>query len=816
MNASWRSVRLLLVIACALMVTPSALGELRVGAGHTKITPEGPIPLAGYGARWGGLGMKKSTGVHDDLYARAIVLDDGTTKTAFVTCDLCVINAGLRQAACRALEKYETGIPADNVMVTGTHTHSGAGGYILSMVAPPVAGFYNPKILNTLSQGIAEAIARADKALAPARMGVACENLEGYNRNRRGSKTLDPALTVLRFDGADGKPIAVLINFAAHPTIIGGTDMQVSRGWPGAMVDAVREHFGDATEVIFCNGAQGDASPVADRGPKCNYARAVMFGKKIAGPAIRIAEGIKADAQPDLKVVLNRFDLPPGVLGRILPRQSYVHRIEIGDTWLMGLPGEAIMQIGLDLKARARKLGAKTPVVVGLADDHLMYFVTREEFPKGGYEVTMNMYGPAVEDTLIRAVLGDRLGETGPDEAKLLAGSKLTRGEGAVHVKLSGSPYQMGYQHGKLLGEEIRGMYRRLMGETIKLVEPEVKKMLGDQAAVASVLKIIPGGAKTVLEPLLCMLARKLNANTPVELRDEMMGLATGSGLGYDQIFWMNSLLTMVAQEDYTKLLGEFSICTNVVRVPEDQASPVIHARGLDWMFRNELAPMATVFEYHPDRGNRFLSVTFPGLVGVLTAVNDKGISLGNETVNEQSDRSMDGMPIMTSCRMAIQHDTTLDEMVRRLTETPGTAGMHVVMADGKTRRAVAVDRSARHAAVRKPDDGILLGVVLGEMPEPYVGAEFKGPGITTVSDHERAKYTWLRKVLDDGSVPLASVDDWGKLLRRTDHQVCRDTTIHTTVLVPGRCELWLHRCIPEAGDGYERFSLSGVEGSGR
>ncbi len=800
-------VLLCFVLVAALLATP-LMADLRAGAAHAKITPEGPVPLAGYGARWGGIAMKKSTGVHDDLFARALVLQNGDTKLAFVTCDLCAINAGLRKAVLKRLAAAGCDIPPDNVMITGTHTHSGAGGYIFSIVAPPVAGYFNPKILSTLSKGIADAIVAADASLAPAKFGAACEELEGYNRNRRGEETVDRAMTVLRFDGADGRPIAVVVNFTAHPTIIGGGDMKVSRGWPGAMVDAVAEHFGGKTEVIFCNGAQGDASPVADGGPKDNYERAVAFGKKIAKPAIEITESIEPSESPALKVVLTEFDLPPGVLGRILPGTSCAHRIEIGKTWLMGFPGEAVMDIGLHAKAKARKLGAEHPVAVGLADDHLMYFVTRDQFPRGGYEVTMNMYGPTVEDTLIRAVLGDRMEAAGPTESERLAGGGRVEKDGAIHVKLVGDHYRMGFQHGRLLKKEIHRTYNRIIDELTRQIEPELKKMFGDNAAISAMVRLVPGGPRTLIEPFLCLVARKLHKHTPEELYREMMGVADGAELAYDKVFLMNSLVTLVVQEDYAKVFGDFSICTNIVKLPDDASKPVIHARNVDWMFRNEFAPMTTAFEFHPERGNRFLSVTFPGVVGVLTAVNDKQLSLGNETVNSNSDRSMDGMGIMTVSRMAIQYDSTLDAMVRRIKDTPGTAGMHVMMGDGRNRRALAVDRSAKYAVVREPQSGILFGTVLGDPGKPYAGEKWKGPGITTIDKHERPKYTWLDKVIADGSVPLETVQDWCRLMVRPDNNVCCDTTIHTTVMVPATGELWLHRCIPDGGKDYERFTL--------
>jgi hypothetical protein len=799
---------LALVVFWGAIQINQADAALQAGAAAVKITPAGPVPLAGYGARWAGLDMKKSTGVHDDLYARALVLESGTTRLALVACDLCAIDAGLRREVCRLVQKADIGIASENIMIAASHSHAACGGYIMSPLAPPVAGFYTQAIFDTLSTGIAEAIVKANAALRPATFGVASKELEGFNRNRRGSATMDRAMTALRFDGRDGKPVAIVINFTAHPTITDGDDMQISREWPGALVDAVREQFGGVPEVLFFNGAEGDASPVADHGPKDNYERAVMFGKKLAEPAIELAASIRATEEPEIKVVFNKIALPPSILGRLVPTASAMHRIQIGATWLMGLPGEAIMRIGLDIKERARALGAVHPIAVGLADDHLMYFVTSEEFPRGRYEVAMNMYGPGIEKILIRGALGDLEGTKGLDEATLMTGAARVPREGAFHITLAGDHYQMGYQHGKLLRREIHAMYNEIMVEVVKMVQPELTKLVGSGPEVGLLLSLIPGGAKTIITPAIALVARQFHAFMPLELQQEMQGVADGAEIPYDAVFLMNTMVDLMLQENYPELLKSLSLCTNVVRVPEAADKPLIHARNLDWNWPDKLAPRTTVFEYHPAAGNVFLSVGFPAIVGVLTAINDKKLSLASETVNSDSDRSIKGMPIMASCRMAVQYDATLDAMATRLCETPGTSGMHIMMGDGANRRCLAVDRSASRAVLREPEKGILLGVILGSPGEPYVGEGFKGPGITTIDEGERPKYAWVAKVLSDGSVPAETVDDWAALMIRPDNNLCRDTTIHTTVMVPATGELFLHRCIPASGRAYERFAL--------
>src|SRR3954453_3177236 len=109
-----RSFLLVLVAGASL----ASAQPLRVGTAEVVISPPPGTPMAGYYA------TRLSTGVHDDLHAKAIVISSGGERVALVACDLIGIPPGVVEEA-RALIQQATGIPGVNVMISATHSHTG-------------------------------------------------------------------------------------------------------------------------------------------------------------------------------------------------------------------------------------------------------------------------------------------------------------------------------------------------------------------------------------------------------------------------------------------------------------------------------------------------------------------------------------------------------------------------------------------------------------------------------------------------------------------------------------------------------------------
>ena len=101
-------------------------GPFRAGAAKIDVTPDLAARGAGNSGR-GGRGMGASEGILDHIYARAIVIDNGATTAALVSVDTGAIGAQLWRTVSQRIEK-ELGIPAQNLILTPTHTHSASGG----------------------------------------------------------------------------------------------------------------------------------------------------------------------------------------------------------------------------------------------------------------------------------------------------------------------------------------------------------------------------------------------------------------------------------------------------------------------------------------------------------------------------------------------------------------------------------------------------------------------------------------------------------------------------------------------------------------
>lgn len=218
------------------------------GASEVVITPPVGTLLEGYGGRDGG-----AVGVHDDLHARAIVVDDGSTRAAIVSCDLVGIDRHLTQLV-RQLVDERTDVPPANVMVSATHTHAGPAG---------LRSDVDDALMDVTARKIAGAIIEARGDMRPAVLKYGRGSVDTVSQNRRDPDgPIDEGLSVLLFDSPDPgtRPIASIVNFACHATVLYRTNMHISADYPGHAVNTVKKVLGDSP-VLFLNGACADVNP---------------------------------------------------------------------------------------------------------------------------------------------------------------------------------------------------------------------------------------------------------------------------------------------------------------------------------------------------------------------------------------------------------------------------------------------------------------------------------------------------------------------------------------------------------------------------
>lgn len=220
---------------------------LQAGVGKQVITPQGSVPMAGYFSRQG-----PSLGVHDDLYARALILQEGEVTLVFCSIEICYLRAH-EVAKIREVAQARTGIPAAQIFVVTTHTHSGPDAYDDGLWERPFAEL------------VADAIEAAYKNLQPAQLGVGAGFLFGYNINRRWlDRPADPAVGVLRVETAAGQPLALLGNYACHAVVLGADNRLISGDWPGYSSRLLESYFGGDFVALFSQGGAGDVNPLTE------------------------------------------------------------------------------------------------------------------------------------------------------------------------------------------------------------------------------------------------------------------------------------------------------------------------------------------------------------------------------------------------------------------------------------------------------------------------------------------------------------------------------------------------------------------------
>jgi neutral ceramidase len=404
-----------LVASCYLLLAsgPVLFAQgLKAGVARIDITPPAGVKMWGYGNRKG-----PATGTLDPLYARVLVLEAGGKRLAFVTLDF---GRAFGPASMQRLrQSAEQTSHVNYVLVAASHTHSG----------PVIQDEYTdgpPAWESSALDQINDAIAKACQSLVAARVGTGRGvayighnrlrvNPDGtvtwYEKNPTMAPTapVDPTVSVLRVDTADGKPLAVLVNYSCHPVVFGPDNLQYSADFPGVMTRTVEQTVGDGVLCFFLQGAPGDINPYYAVTPLAEDAvgRRDWSGDRLGNEAARVAKAIRTSDDPNASLDFAEDELTfhlrwepekfkqgliamfgPKVLEEFGARIQSEMQLPVGVVVInkhiafMTMPGEPFVDFQMDWRNRCP---VRDAFFLGYSNGYYGYFPTMRMTALGGY-----------------------------------------------------------------------------------------------------------------------------------------------------------------------------------------------------------------------------------------------------------------------------------------------------------------------------------------------------------------------------------------------------------------------------------------------
>ncbi len=414
-----------------------AMAAIQVGLAQVNITPPLGIPMAGYYHERG------ATKIHDELYARAIVVSDGLEKVAMVSVDLITTRRHHVVAARRAIQR-RCGIAGGKVMISATHAHTGpilatlSNRRIGQEKSNPLVESYSESLPDLIADAVVEANANLvdgavsaaigfEDALAFNRRFHMSDGSVGWNPGKlnpriiKSAGPIDPDVGIVFFQTAASDPLGAYVNHAVHLDNVGGPSL--SADLPFALSNAMAQVHGKDFLTMYVTGACGDVNHVNVewRAPQKGHENAARMGVVLAGSVLRAWPDLR-DVSGPLRVASETVSLelapisqeeiaPSKILVRegndrgreafmklvkahqvldVADRQGEPFSVEVqvfslGNTlaWV-ALPGEVFVQLGLDLKLDSP---FEQTMIAELANGSIGYIPNIRAYPQGNYEV---------------------------------------------------------------------------------------------------------------------------------------------------------------------------------------------------------------------------------------------------------------------------------------------------------------------------------------------------------------------------------------------------------------------------------------------
>ncbi|NUM56510.1 MAG: neutral/alkaline non-lysosomal ceramidase N-terminal domain-containing protein [Candidatus Hydrogenedentes bacterium] len=385
------------------------VGPLRAGWAKEIITPPVGTPLSGFGDREG----KPSTGVHDDVYVRALALGEDNDTVVIVGSDMLIVPNNIADIA-RADVAAETPLTPNDILFNASHTHCGPGAWAPGFAGTAFSGAYDEKVMTDIAHAFGRAIVAAYKAMEPAEIAHGTLDVPEFIRNRVRDAGTDNQLKYLIAKRSDGD-MCYLASYSAHPTVLGGGTMQFSADYPGFLYRYIESQTKQFS--MYLGGAVGSMGPRSG-GSGDGFAKAQHMGESLAQKILVDAEKAEFVNRAEIASVGFPFETPSlqmcptGRSWRLSPflipmlgidNIAWVQGVRVGDMFFYGTPCDMSGEIAVDMKQWAKGKGVDL-WVLSFCGDYIGYVSPQKYYwtadPKGDEQYEMYMmswFGPNQE-----------------------------------------------------------------------------------------------------------------------------------------------------------------------------------------------------------------------------------------------------------------------------------------------------------------------------------------------------------------------------------------------------------------------------------
>lgn len=395
---------------------------IKIGLGTYEYSFSKGILMGGYMGRKDG-----STGTHDPITARALIIDNGQTRLILIEADFIGLDKN-RVIKLKQILAQNYQITADQIMIAIIHSHSAP--LNINLFSKP-----SPQVPEMVDEGIIQAVDRAMKSLTPGQIEYLTGDITNVSFNRRDwdplSAIVNNEVDIFQIKDQNGLLRGILYNYSCHPVVMGPENLELSADWVFFAQQYLRSNLEQKELfVMFMQGTPGNLNPwnVPFNGtttPK-TFKDCQMIGEQVGTQLLTILknsrEKITIDSNSPITLlgITQIVDIPMddpdkaeffGEFTEIVQEnnvpfvRTVVQALRIGDIAIIGLPGEIFSETGINLKKA--KIFPHT-FVVGYANDYIGYAGPEKVYLAGGYEMNMMglspQEGPILEKTALEVL----------------------------------------------------------------------------------------------------------------------------------------------------------------------------------------------------------------------------------------------------------------------------------------------------------------------------------------------------------------------------------------------------------------------------